>query len=103
MTVNANVKSMSNTQLKDYVTRQYEEYAPQVMSKINRWLQRGDGVAIYENHDLSHPDLGQCQIVSFGSPAAQLETDVPPEILPDIGSAINWRYVLVATCGRTPA
>ena len=34
---------------------------------------------------------------SFGSPAAQLETDHPPQTLPDIGGAINWRYQLIGT------
>ena len=62
---------------------------------VNRWLQRGDGIAVYENHDLGHPELGHRQFVSFGSPAAQLETDTPPEGLPDIGGRINWRYRLV--------
>lgn len=64
---------------------------------INRWLARGDGLAIYENHELGHPDAGHRQLVSFGSPAAQLETDTPPQRLPDIGGRINWRYQLVAT------
>lgn len=64
---------------------------------INRWLERGDGVAVYENHDLGHPDIGHKQFVSYGSPSAQLEVDYPPERLPDIGGRIGWRYILVAT------
>lgn len=71
--------------------------------KIGVWLDRGDGVAVYENHDLGHPEIGKQQIVSFGSPAAQLEVDEPPTTLPDIGGAINWRYQLVATYRETPA
>lgn len=94
---------MSNSQLRAYVERQYEAQAPDVMSTIDGWLERGDGAAIYENHDLGHPDLGCCKIVSFGSPDAQLEANVPPACLPDTGAQINWRYVLVATCGRTTA
>jgi hypothetical protein len=62
-----------------------------------RWLARGDGVAVYENHDFGHRDLGQRQWVSYGSPVAQLEVDEPPVQMPDIGGAINWRYQLVAT------
>lgn len=62
--------------------------------KIERWLARGDGVAVYRNHDLGHPNLGHVQIVSYGSPDAQLEVDEPPTTLPDIGNAINWRYQL---------
>ena len=70
--------------------------------KILRWLERGDGVAVYENQDFGHPDLGHLQFVSYGSPAAQLETDVPPQRLPDIGNAINWRYQLVFTYRGEP-
>lgn len=63
---------------------------------INKWLARGDGAAVYENHDLGHPEIGHKQIVSFGSESAQLETDEPPKTLPDMAT-INWRYQLVGT------
>lgn len=62
----------------------------------NRWVRRGDHAAIYENQDLGHPGLGHKKVVSYGSPAAQLEVAEPPQVLPDIGTEINWRYVLVA-------
>lgn len=65
---------------------------------VNRWIARGDGVALYRNEDLGHPDLGHTQILSFGSPQAQLEVenaDELPDRLPDIGTRINWRYWLV--------
>lgn len=62
---------------------------------VQRWFDRGDGVAVYENHDLGHPELGHRKFLSYGSADAQLETDEPPERLPDIGGAINWRYQLV--------
>lgn len=61
---------------------------------LNLWFERGDGVAVYENADFSHPFAGHILLVSFGSPDAQLETDDPPQRLPDIGSQINWRYWL---------
>lgn len=78
-----------------------------------RAITRGDGVAVYENADLGHPDIGQWQIVSYGSEASQLETrdrpvagltqqkfehgkDHVPTTLPDIGQRINWRYQLHA-------
>lgn len=80
-----------------YVERQYEDQAPDVIRLVSRWVDRGDGAAVYENHELGHPDLGAPKIASFGSPAAQLETDDPPKRLPDIGNQINWRYQLVAT------
>lgn len=75
----------------------YQEESPRVFDQVNAWRARGDGAAVYENHDLGHPDLGDLRIVSFGSPAALIETDTPPERLPDIGSAINWRYTLIGT------
>ena len=62
---------------------------------IQKWLDRGDGCAVYENAELGHSELGHRQFVSFGSPAAQLETDTPPQTLPDIGNKINWRYQLI--------
>lgn len=69
---------------------------------VNRWLERGDGVAVYRNEDLGSRMLGHRQFLSFGSPQAQLEGDVPPQRLPDIGTAINWRYQLEGTY-RGPA
>lgn len=65
---------------------------------ITRWLDRGDGCAVYENQDFGSRDLGDRQFCSYGSTAAQLEVPVPPVRMPDIGSSINWRYQLVAVC-----
>lgn len=75
-----------------------ESYVSSAAETINRWISRGDGVAVYENNDLGHPGLGQKQLVSFGSPDAQLEVsrEELPSRLPDIGGNINWRYLLVA-------
>lgn len=66
----------------------------EVVTKINRWLERGDGVAVYQNEDLGHYELGKRQLVSFGSSEAMLEVEDPPKRLPDIGGNINWRYQL---------
>ncbi len=83
---------------REYVTRQYgTDDAPGILQQVGRWLARGDGAAVYENQDLSHPDLGECRIASYGSPAAQLETDRPPQRLPDIGGLIGWHYILAGT------
>lgn len=65
--------------------------------QMNRWLERDDGIAVYENHDMGHADLGEKQFTSYGSPQAQLEVPEPPERLPDIGGRINWRYTLIGT------
>jgi hypothetical protein len=83
-----------------WVSERYEDQAPEVIAQVGRWLARGDGAAVYENHDLSSAGVGEPRIVSFGSPAAQLETAEPPATLPDIGGAINWRFQLIGTYRR---
>lgn len=62
---------------------------------VNKWLRRGDGIAVYENHDLGHPNVGHRKFLSFGSPAATLGSLDPPLRLPDTRTEINWRYQLV--------
>jgi len=79
-----------------------EEWHETTLATINVWLERGDGIAIYQNHDLGHPTLGDYQFASFGSQAAQLEVDEPPTTMPDIGHQINWRYQLVGTYRGEP-
>lgn len=96
-----------------------QDYLRAVRELGQRAILRGDGLAVYVNHDLGHPDVGQWQIVSYGSEASQLETrevntlteenrvayvrgtyvygdDLIPTTLPDIGGRINWRYQLHA-------
>jgi len=73
--------------------------AATIIQQIQRWVDRGDGAAIYRNHDLGSLAVGEPRIVSYGSPAAQLEVTEPPEQLPDIGGAINWRFRLEAVYG----
>jgi hypothetical protein len=78
-----------------YVDKQYgSPMTGDILTQVQHWLDRGDGAAAYENQELGHPGLGECRIVSYGSPAAQLETDTPPEQLPDMGGNVNWRYRL---------
>lgn len=67
------------------------------LEKVNTWLLRGDGVAVYEAKAMDRLDLGARKYVSFGSPEAQLEVNVPPQRLPDIGNEINWQYQLVGS------
>lgn len=86
-----------------------EHYVADVLRLYDRAVLRGDGVAVYENHDLGHPEIGEKQYATFGSALAQLEArladdttpsraelPVLPRTLPDIGGRINWRYQLVA-------
>lgn len=95
------------------------QWLQSISTLLVRAHERGDGVAVYENADLGHPDLGQWQIVSYGGLDAQLETredygqteeelatpdyfhvgdDVLRTTLPDIGGRINWRYTLKIVC-----
>ena len=74
-----------------------EEYWPQVQ----KWLDRGDHIAVYENHAMDSSMLGHRKFVSFGSKDCQIETDEPPQRLPDIGSQINWAYQLIGVL-RSP-
>lgn len=66
-------KIFTADELSAYVARQFEADAPEVIRKINAWLARGDGVAVYENCDLGAKDAGASKIMSYGSGAAQLE------------------------------
>lgn len=70
------------------------ELQSEARHQFERWLTRGDGIAVYENVDLGHPELGHRQWISYGSPEAQLEGNTAPALLPDIGNRINWRYAL---------
>lgn len=73
------------------------------VEQVNGWLARGDGIAVYENHDFGHPDLGHRRYVSYGSAQAQIEKDVPPEQMPDLaGHSPNWRYRLVGVYRGRP-
>lgn len=68
-----------------------------IASVVTAAFERGDGVAFYENHDLSHPMLGDVKAVTFGSADAWMEADEPPMRMPDTPSGINWRYQLTGT------
>jgi hypothetical protein len=92
------VEHFTIAQLQEFLTSTFadDSFVDAVWDQINVWFERGDGIAIYENVDLGHYDLGHVKFASFGSPAAQLEVDEPPQTLPDIGGQINYRYYLKA-------
>lgn len=89
-------ETWTKEQLLDHLS-EHELNTPAVRENFNRWLERGDGIAVYQNVDFGSSQMGHCQYASFGSPAAQLEVEEPPLQLPDIGAQINWRYRLRAT------
>lgn len=67
------------------------------LTLFTRWLERGDGVAVYENLLMGSGNFGHKQFCSYGSQAAQIPTgdDGPPQRMPDIGKP-NWAYHLAA-------
>lgn len=65
----------------------------EVRQSLQRWFAEGKGVAVYENHDLGHWNLGHKRFFSYGTPTATFPDD-PPERLPDFPTEINWRYML---------
>lgn len=62
----------------------------QSLELVNQWLSDGRGVAVFENRDMGHPELGYRKYLSRASFKGEV-----PNILPDFGDSINWRYVLV--------
>lgn len=103
------------TKAREYAEKEFDgeeahDWFRQVHALGQRAHARGDGVAVYVNNDLGHPEIGQWQVMSYGGPDSQLETrhkiwnsptfthgdDNAPITLPDIGGRINWRYQLTA-------
>ena len=64
------------------------------MEIISRWLDRGDGCAVYTHQALDSKSAGHKKFVSYGSDESQLPGDHPPLRCPDIGGHINWAYRL---------
>lgn len=78
----------------------FELLDPEHHATVKRWLDRGDGCAVYRNVAFDSSTFGHRQFVSFGGEQAQLQIPVP-ERMPDIGSAINWKYRLEALVRRS--
>jgi hypothetical protein len=66
--------------------------------KANVWLERGDGIALYENQDETDPEYGRFVFVSYGSDAARLPMQDAPVQMPDtIAEYEHFRYRLIGT------
>lgn len=71
------------------------------LSLMERWRDRGDGIAVYQNIALDSSAMGHRKYMSFGSKAAQIEETIPPTRLPDIqGHGPGWKYQLVGIVPR---
>lgn len=67
----------------------------EMLERFNSWLERGDYVAIYENHDLGHPMLGHKVFFPVGPSATIKEiTDTSKSCPLDLGGVglMSWRY-----------
>lgn len=100
------MEEWSTEQLHAAIDTQWDNNAAEVHAQVDRWLARGDSAVVYQNAELGHDDFGLLKITSYGSEQAMLEhskyPDGPPQQMPDIGTAINWRYQLKAIC-KAPA
>lgn len=67
---------MKEYTVEEFLTEALDEFNdpehPFPFAQVNGWLERGDGVAVYQNEDLGHYALGRRLFVSFGSAAAQI-------------------------------
>lgn len=92
-------KTYTADELSELIADFYADKAGEVYAKVNTWLDRGDGIAVYRNEEIGHREAGDIRLVSWGSDAAHWH--FPPngdERLPDgVGGGINWRYRLAGT------
>lgn len=43
------------------------------VDQLNAWLAEGKGIAVYENHDLGHPQLGHQRFFTYGTDDATFD------------------------------
>ncbi len=77
-----------------------ERVDPESRPIVERWLERGDGVALYVNQAMDHSQHGHEVFLSYGSERAQIEESEPPERMPDFPSMLGWPYRLEAKVRR---
>jgi hypothetical protein len=91
------VQELNAAQLRERIVRENPHEHDIVLEIINKWLGRGDGIAVYVN---DHPGAtlhGESMYVSYGSDQAILTASEAPErLVPDS------RYELVATYRGEP-
>lgn len=72
-----------------------EGLSPAETELVNQWLADGKGIVVYENADLSHPEVGHRQYMTTTTFAKAPWNGTPPQTLPDYADQINWRYQLL--------
>jgi len=61
------------------------------INKAQRWIDRGYGVAVYRNVDLSSPNVGHVVLLRVGKDSSYRKA---PMRFPDTRKVIGWRYYL---------
>lgn len=84
---------LTREEMANVVTEFYGDQADDVMRQIDGWLADGRSVALYQNAEFGHPEMGAPKIGTCGPEAAQFPGE-PPTTFPDMPGEINWRYQL---------
>lgn len=94
------MRSITRDELWEFMKQQ--EFPEHALGVVRRWLDRGDGAAVYRNALIQPPSAGDIgplyKIASFGSAAAQIESATPPQRLPDTERERHWNYTLDSVC-----
>jgi len=67
--------------------------APGARPIFERWLARGDAIAVFRNHDLGHPQVGHTLFVPLDS-EERGQVEVGRTRAPDGNHGLGWRYLL---------
>lgn len=97
----------SGIDLHRFVVKHYGDEFQSVIDQLHGWLAQGKGIAVYENADLGHPNVGEPKIVTFGPGTDTWLEGITdpiqlPQTLPDTTKEINWRYQLVGWYSGEP-
>lgn len=61
-------------------------------AQVEEWLDGGDGVVVYRNSDLGHPQLGHVVTMVMGPSRTVKTPETVPPRLPDGSWGFGWRY-----------
>jgi hypothetical protein len=74
---------------------EYVVTAPNTEEMFKKWLARGDGVGVFENADLGHPEVGRLVFAPV-TPDEEKKVRIGQTSLPDGPYGMGWRYLLQA-------
>lgn len=61
-----------------------------ITQKFTEWVQRGDVVLIFQNVDLSHPDIGQTVAMPW---TPDVDGPIPAHGPDSSATGMGWRYI----------